>query len=249
VIDLSQTYQHLRRPLTHGELANRYAAANRHGGLLLSEAPDTATDRPIALLATAIPTAATLSVAIHLLHALPAGIQGKLREELLDTTETNAADTLHRCHRTLELDGLGHGYTADEWLPAIYDIAESLLESSRLDQEPPSLVQHAQDAVRWLSASIACIDEDSRETTAALTDTLARSLARCVRVRRQRPHALRVARGVALKPGPAYATPRHGPPARRRLACLPCWWRAAGAGQRASRDPQCFSRGHERSAA
>ena len=60
--------------------------------------------------------------------------------------------------------------------PVIYDITEPLLESSRPDQEPPSLVQHAQKAVRWLSASIACIDEDSRETTAALADTLARLL-------------------------------------------------------------------------
>jgi hypothetical protein len=58
----------------------------------------------------------------------------------------------------------------------IYDIAEPLLDSLFLGQEPPSLVQHAQEAVRWLSASIACIDEDSRETTAALADTLARLL-------------------------------------------------------------------------
>jgi hypothetical protein len=30
--------------------------------------------------------------------------------------------------------------------------------------------------VRWLSGSIACLDEDSRETSAALADTLARLL-------------------------------------------------------------------------
>jgi hypothetical protein len=180
VIDLSQTYRHLGRAWTEDELAVRYAAANRRGGQLLNEAADAAPERPIALLASAIPSAATLSVAIHLLHALSAGVQDKLAGELLDTAGTNAADALHRCHRTLGLDGLGHGYTADEWLPVVYDIAEPLLESSRLDQEPPSLVQHAQEAMRWLSASIACIDEDSRETTAALADTLARLLVACV---------------------------------------------------------------------
>jgi len=180
VIDLSQTYRHLGRAWTEDELAVRYAAANRRGEQLLREAPGTVPERPIALLATAIPSAATLSVAIHLVHALSAGVQDKLAGELLDTAGTNAADALHRCHRTLKLDGLGHGYTADEWLPVIYDIAEPLLESSRLDQEPPSLVQHAQEAVRWLSASIACSDEDSRETTAALADTLARLLVVCV---------------------------------------------------------------------
>jgi hypothetical protein len=40
--------------------------------------------------------------------------------------------------------------------------AGPLLERWRLDPEPPSLVRHAQEAVRWLSTSIACLDEDSR---------------------------------------------------------------------------------------
>ena len=176
VIDLAQTYRDLGRPWTDEELAVRYAATNHHGEQLLTEAPDPAPDRPIALLATAIPSAATLSIAIHLVHALPDGAQAKLADELLATTGTNAADALCRCHRALELDGHAHSYTADEWLPVIHHIAGPLLESSRLDPEPPSLVRHAQEAVRWLSTSIACLDEDSRETSAALADTLARLL-------------------------------------------------------------------------
>jgi hypothetical protein len=189
VIDLSQTYRHLGRPWIHDELAVRYAAANRRGEQLLSEAPDAAPERPIALLATAIPSAATLSVAIHLVHALPDGVRAKLADELLATAETNAADALHRCHRALELDGHAHSYTADEWLPVIYDIAAPLLESSRLDPEPPSLVRHAQEAVRWLSTSIACLDEDSRETSAALADALARLLVVYVFAEAARTHS------------------------------------------------------------
>jgi hypothetical protein len=177
VIDISQTYRRLANRWTHDQLAARYAAANRRGEQLLGEAPDGAPERPIAILATTIPSTATLSVAIHVLHALPDGVRGALAEGLLDTAETNAADALHRCHRALELDGLGHSYTAEEWLPVIYDIAGPLLESSRLDSEPPSVVRHAQEAVRWLSTSIACLDEDSRETAAALADTLGRLLA------------------------------------------------------------------------
>jgi hypothetical protein len=175
VIDLSQTYRHLGRPWTHEELAVRYLAADAHGRLLLGEAADAIPERPIALLATAIP-----STAMHLLHALPDSVQDKLRGELLDTAETNAADALHRCHRALELDGDAAGYTADEWQPVIYDIAGPLLESSRLDQDPPSVVRETQEAVRWLSSSITCLDEDSRETPAALADTLARLLVVCV---------------------------------------------------------------------
>jgi hypothetical protein len=176
VIDVTNTYRRLGRPWTDDELSVRYVAANRRGEQLLGEMPDAAPDRPIALLATAIPSAATLSVAIHLLHALPAGVEDELTGELLGTAETNAADALHRCHRALELDGHAHSYTADEWLPVIYDIAAPLLESLRSDHEPPSLVRHTQDAVRWLSTSIACLDQDSSETAAALADTLARLL-------------------------------------------------------------------------
>jgi hypothetical protein len=180
VIDLARTYRDLGRAWTHEELAVRYAGANHRGEQLLGEASDTAPERPIALLATAIPSAATLTVAIHLLHALPPGVRGTLAGELLDTAEINAADALRRCHRTLELDGHAHGYTADEWLPVIYDAAAPLLESSRVDQEPPSLVRQTQEAVRWLSSSITCLAEDPREAPAALTDTLARLLVVCV---------------------------------------------------------------------
>jgi hypothetical protein len=180
VLDLSQTYRTLGRPWTHEELAVRYAAAHRRGTQLLGEAPEITPERPIALLASAIPSAATLNVAIHLVHALPDGAQAKLADELLATAETNAADALHRCHRALECDGQAHSYTADEWLPVIYDAAAPLLEASRLDQEPPSLVRQTQEAVRWLSGSIVCLDEDSREAPGAVTDTLARLLVVCV---------------------------------------------------------------------
>ena len=180
MIDLSETYRHLSHVWTHEELTVRYSAADRRGEQLLSESTHTVPERPIALLASAIPSAATLSVAIHLVHALPDSAQTKLAGELLATAETNAADALHRCHRALELDGHAHNYTAAEWLPVIYDAAAPLLEASRLDQEPPSLVRQTQEAMRWLSTSIACLDEDSRETPAALADTLARLLVVCV---------------------------------------------------------------------
>ena len=179
VIDLSQTYRRIGHPWTHEELAVRYAAANHRGEQLLHEMPDAAPQRPIAILATAIPSAATVSVAIHLLHALPTGVQDELAGELLQTAETNAADALHRCHRALELDGLGHDYTADAWLAVIYQTAAPLLESSQEGENPPSIVRHTQEALRWLSSSIACLDEDSRETTVALADTLARLLVVC----------------------------------------------------------------------
>jgi hypothetical protein len=180
VIDLSETYRRLGHIWTHEELAVRYSAALRRGEQLLSESSNAIPERPIALLATAIPSAATLSVAIHLVHAIPGSARAKLAGELLDTADINAADALHRCHRALELDGHAHDFIIEEWLPGIYNAAMPLLESSRLDRDPPSVVLQTQEAVRWLSSSIACLDEDSRETPAALTDTLARLLLVCV---------------------------------------------------------------------
>ena len=160
-----------RRPL-RGSQPPRGAAAQR--------GDEAAPERPIALLATAIPSAATLSVADPPRSRPTEAPRVKLAEELLATAETNAADALHRCHRALELDGHAHGYTADEWLPVVYDAAAPLLESSQLDQEPPSVVRQTQEAVRWLASSIARLDEDSRETTAALADTIACLLVVCV---------------------------------------------------------------------
>jgi hypothetical protein len=179
VIDLSETYRHLGHPWTHEELAVRYSAADRRGEQLLSESPNAIPKRPIALLATAIPSVATLSVAIHLVHAIPGSARAKLADELLDTAGINAADALHRVHRALELDGQSHGYTPDEWLTVIYDAAAPLLESSQLERDPPSVVLQTQEAVRWLSSSITCLDEGSPEVPTALSDTLARLLVVC----------------------------------------------------------------------
>ena len=97
--------------------------------------------RPIRLLATAIPPSATVSTAIHTLHALPQAVDRELPEQLVEIAHRNVADALHRCHRALELDSTDHGYSVDEWLPTVYDIAGQSLESARLETEPPSLVQ------------------------------------------------------------------------------------------------------------
>jgi hypothetical protein len=127
-------------------------------------------------LATVIPASARLSVAIHVLHALPASAHGELAHQLVDTAEKNAADVLHGCHLALELDARAHHYATHEWLPVVYDIATPLLRSARMDREPPSVVQHAQEAVYWLASAVINLDQDSAETPAALADALARLL-------------------------------------------------------------------------
>ena len=59
----------------------------------------------------------------------------------------------------------------------MYDIAGPLLKSARLDTEPPTLVQVAQEAIGWLARAIAELDESSAEAPASVAETLARLLA------------------------------------------------------------------------
>jgi hypothetical protein len=186
--DLTATYDQLARSWTHEQLADHYRDAQRRGEQLPERDQPHLIRRPIAMLASAVPACANLSVAIHVIHVLPATGALALTDQLLRTAENNSATALHRCHRALALDGHAHGYTADQWLPAIYDIAAPLLETAALNHEPPSLVEHAQEAVRWLSRAIVDLDEDSPDAAAALADGLGRML------------ALHVFAGVAGKP-------------------------------------------------
>jgi hypothetical protein len=175
--DLSATYDELARRWTHDELAESYRRAKRRGELLPARDQDHLIQRPIAMLATAIPAAAALSVATHVIHVMPATADPVLVRQLFASAEKSSAIALHRCHQALELDGPAHDYTADEWLPAVYDIAAPLLEAARLDREPPSLVEQAQEAVQWLSNAIAELDRDAPDAASAIADTLGRVLA------------------------------------------------------------------------
>jgi hypothetical protein len=175
--ELSAIYEQLARPWTHEQLADHYLEAKRRGKRIPESDQDHLIRRPIATLATAIPACASLSVAIHVLHVLPATSDPGLVQQLLGRVEEHGAVVLDRCHRVLELDGRAHDYTADEWLPAVYDTAASLLGAASLEREPPSLVEQAQEAVGWLSRAIIELDQDGPDAPAAIVDGFGRILA------------------------------------------------------------------------
>ena len=108
---------------------------------------------------------------------MPKHLDRALPEQLLHTTQRNATDALHRCHHALELDAAERGYQVEDWLPTVYDIAGPLLQSARLDKNPPSLVQVTQDAISWVSRAIAELDESSEQAPTSLAEALARLLA------------------------------------------------------------------------
>jgi hypothetical protein len=127
--DLTAAYEQLARGWTHEQLAGRYNDAKRRGEQLPECQQDRLIRRPIAMLASAVPACANLSVAIHVIHVLPATGALALTDQLLRNAENNSAVALYRCHQALELDGQAHDYRADEWLPAVYDIAAPLLKA------------------------------------------------------------------------------------------------------------------------
>jgi hypothetical protein len=178
--DLSATYDRLARRWTHEQLSESYHRARRRGEQLPACDQDHLMLRPIAMLATAVPACATLSVAIHVIHVMPPTGDPGLVHQLFDNAEKTSAIALHRCHHALELDGRSHDYSADEWLPAVYDIAAPLLEVARLHRDPPSIVEHAQDAVSWLSRAVINLAEDGPDASAAIADSLARLLTLCM---------------------------------------------------------------------
>ena len=175
MIDLEDTYRRLARPWTPTELAAHYRAAEQRGAGSSDIAQDDLT-RPIALLATAIPPSATLNVAIQVLHVLPHGAWGVITQELLASAATNAANALHRCHRALKLDGQRHDYEPEAWFPMICDIATPSLQSAQRDQDPPTVVRQAQEAISWLSRAMLELDRNSAETAIALAEALSRLL-------------------------------------------------------------------------
>jgi hypothetical protein len=181
VLSLDAVYRQLARPWPDDELAECYHAAYTHGAddLPVGEEPP---DRPIMLLATAIPRLISLAVAANVLHLLPASTHDALdvAEELIATIDTTATGSLHRCHLALQADGESRGYDADEWLPLAYEQAADWLQHASPAADPRPAIDHAQQAGRFAALAIDSLDRDAPTVPEAITDCLAHLLFTCV---------------------------------------------------------------------
>jgi hypothetical protein len=179
---LDATYHSLARPWQADELAEHYRAAHLRGASdLPSEEPPPA--RPLALLATAVPRLISLAVAANVLHILPTAATGgaALADKLLSTVDMTAAGSLHRCHLALDAcDQDADAGTAEEWLHYIYDEAAHHLHALSPTVDPPSVVQHAQEAGRYTAVAIGTLDRDVRMAPEAISDCLAHLLTVCL---------------------------------------------------------------------
>jgi hypothetical protein len=174
--DLSEIYKRLARAWPQEELADHYRTADSRGARVVKRGRRDA-DRALPMVAAALPASATLGVAVCVLHLLRGGAQSDLAQRLVENADRNAASAIHHCHRALELDGAAHGYTVEGWIPTICDAAGRLLNSAGLDQEPPTVVREAQDAISWLSRAVIELDKESAEIPNMLSQALGRLLA------------------------------------------------------------------------
>jgi hypothetical protein len=182
VNSLEVAYRSAARPWQPDELVGRYRAAYMSGASDLASG-QSPLDRPVALLATAVPRLISLAVAANVLHVLPSAATSRtmLADELLSTLDQTAAGSLHRCHLALDAYGADHrADTADEWLPYVYDEAAHALHALSPAANPPSIVQHAQEAGRYTAIAIGALDADAVTVPETISDCLARLLAVCV---------------------------------------------------------------------
>ena len=181
MITPNTVYRQLARPWPAGELAQHYRAAYERGAgdLPAGEEPP---DRPITLLATAIPRLISLTVAANVLHLLPTSTDDgtAIVEELIATIDTTATGALHRCHLSLQSDGESRGYQADEWLPLAYEQTADWLQHASPAADPPPLIEHTQQAGRFAALAIGSLDRDAPSVPEAITDCLAHLLFTCV---------------------------------------------------------------------
>ena len=176
--DLDEIYERLARTWPSDELAGRYRGAERRRVRLKDLGGDS--DRALDMVAAAYPPAATVSVALYVLHMLRDGAQRDLALRLIGSADQNAATGLRHCQLALELDGAAHSYTAEEWRPVICDIAGEILNSARLNEEPPTLVGESQKVIGWLSRAVVELAGESAEAPNTLSEILGRLLALCV---------------------------------------------------------------------
>ena len=180
---LDATYRRLARRWRPHELDERYQATRVRGAGDLPPG-EPAPDRPVALLATAVPRLISLAVAANVLQILPgAAAAGAvvLADDLLSTIDQAAAGSLHRCDLALEATAhLAGADTAEEWLPYICDETAHHLRALSPTAHPPSLIHHAQEAGRYAAIAIGLLDRDAARAPEAISDCLAHLLTVCV---------------------------------------------------------------------
>jgi hypothetical protein len=176
--DLGAIYQQLNRPRSREELADAYHAAVERGRRDLPGEPPG--ERALSLLATAVPRLISLAVATYALHSPTRPPAGEIDAQLLATVARTACGALCRGDLALQADGRAGAYAASESLIVVFHQAAQALGEARLEGEPPSIVEHSQQAGRWAAIAIEALDAHRPAASEAIIDCQAHLLCVCV---------------------------------------------------------------------
>ena len=187
-ISVASTYISIAsHPWTPDELETHFRAADLRG---IDEqlANEARFDRPIGRLVTAIRYAINLASAVQVLHVMPSTTHQRpdgrpLLDHVYSIIDERAAGMLHRCH--LALDALGDawndpGSTPGEWLPYVYEETAEALPKLSHKVEPPSLIEHAEQAGYCAALAIETIDRENPLAPEMIADSLTHLLVVCV---------------------------------------------------------------------
>ena len=181
MLSLSATYRRAARAWPPDELADAYRAAIARGRQVDPSEPG---DHPIAPLSTAIPRLVRLAAAVHVLHVLPQRPSERtadgvaIVEQLLSTLDQTAAGALRLCHFALE--AADRTDPVDEWVSYALEESADALAHVSFTARPPSLINHAEEAARWVAVAIDQAHSDPPAAPRAIADALSHLLVVCV---------------------------------------------------------------------
>ena len=178
--DLAAIYEQLTRPRTAQELQGAYRVALGRGAS--DVAPGELADRALPLLATAVPRLISLAVATYALHVLPQHRRttNEIADELCETVNRTAVGSLYRADLALAADAREGEYSPSDSLLIVYEQSARALRQASLQPDPPSIVEHAQQAGRWAAIAIEALDQRRPAASEAIIDCLADLLCVCV---------------------------------------------------------------------
>jgi hypothetical protein len=101
-----------------------------------------------------------------------------IADQLLSTLDQTAAGALRLCHFALE--AADRADPVDEWVSyALEETADALAHVS-VTARPPSLINHAEEAARWVAVAIDQAHSDPPAAPRAIADALGYLLVVCV---------------------------------------------------------------------
>ena len=179
--NLSATYRRAARTWSPDDLTTLYHAAIDRGA---ESDPVEPSDHPIGSLASTIPRLVRLAAAAHILHVLPRRASERtpdglaLVDQLFSMVDETAASALRLCH--LALESADRTDPVDEWVSHALEAATDALAHVSYTTTPPSLINHVEEAARWVAVAIDQADADPPSAPRAIADALAQLLVVCV---------------------------------------------------------------------